>query len=352
MSTQLLVLNAGSSSLKYQLFTSTNLEVLASGVIQNIGTDVLDHTQALHQMFDQLNLTDLSQLKAVAHRVVHGGELYTKATLIDEKVIKDIETLSALAPLHNPANLLGIQAMQTLAPTLPQVAVFDTAFHQTMPKENYLYAIPLDLYETYKIRKYGFHGTSHKYVSQEGAKQLEIPLEKFNAISLHLGNGASVCAIKEGKSFDTSMGFTPLQGLIMGTRSGDIDPAIVPFLAKNTPMNIEQIDTMLNKQSGLKALCGDNNMKNIEKREDKEASLALTMFTQSVVKYLGGYLAVLPKVDAIIFTGGIGENSQKIKNSVLQPLQSNILSKNSTLKVLTIPTNEEKQIALESLELF
>ncbi len=366
----ILVINSGSSSLKYQYFKLEDLSVINAGIVENIGQEVKDHASALVLMLEALKIENLETITLIAHRVVHGGEIYNKATLVDEDVIANIAQLSALAPLHNPANLLGITAIKKLAPKVTQVAVFDTAFHQSMPRENYLYALPQELYTKHHIRRYGFHGSSHKYVSNEAAHFLEIAPEQFNAITLHLGNGASVCAIKEGKSFDTSMGFTPLEGLIMGTRSGNIDPAIVSYLLQNDIYTLDQIDNVFNKESGLKALCGDNNMKNILSRKDEDAQLARIKFVQSIASYIGAYAARLPKLNALIFTGGIGENSQVIIEEVITLLGDNfnitldknlnidrkkkaqmISDKESSVNVLVIKTDEEKQIAKEALAL-
>ncbi len=339
----ILVINAGSSSLKYKLFDYKSLDVIASKNIQNIDKN-FTHQDAIDEV---LNSIESSKIKTVVHRVVHGASLYYKATLIDEDVIKNIKELSALAPLHNPVNLKAIEFFTKSLPNVEHIAVFDTAFHQSMQKESYLYATPKSFYEKYKVRRYGFHGSSHKYLTYKSSQILNIPLSEINLITLHLGAGASVCAIEKGLSVDTSMGFTPLEGLVMGTRSGTIDVAILPYLIKNYDFTIDELDTILNKQSGLKGICNESDMQKILSREDEDALLAVEMFVRGIKKTIGSYMAVLDRVDAIVFSGGIGENSKIIKDKVLNSLENNLLLP----KVLTIKTDEEWQMAYEGVGL-
>jgi len=336
---------------------------------------IKDHHEALDTIFDMLFeagvLVSLDELSAVGHRVVHGGEFYSKAQILDEHVVETLKTLIPLAPLHNPANISGIEAVSQKSSFLKQVAVFDTAFHQSMPAKAYTYALPLSMYTEDKIRRYGFHGTSHAYILKESAKLLEKETSKTNIISLHLGNGASVCAIKEGKSVDTSMGFTPLEGLVMGTRSGDIDPAIIFYLHEQKGHSLKEIDKILNKSSGLLGLCGENDMRLIldKAKENNQYALALDIFVYRIKKYIGAYCLVLEKVDAIVFTGGIGEHSalvrekvcsnleiigvglDKIKNSAKLNKSLEIQRNDSKIKLYVIETNEELEIALQTKEL-
>ncbi|WP_198263097.1 acetate/propionate family kinase [sulfur-oxidizing endosymbiont of Gigantopelta aegis] len=360
----ILVLNSGSSSLKYQLFDMPSKQVITSGLIEHVS----DHQQAVKTMEAQLrsggHIKNLACLAAVGHRVVHGGEQFQQPALIDQTVIDTIEQLSALAPLHNPANLLGIKMLQQCAPDVPQVAVFDTAFHQSLPEKSYLYALPYELYEKHQVRRYGFHGTSHHYVTQQASQYLGE--SQLKIISLHLGNGASACAVLNGQSIDTSMGLTPLEGLVMGTRSGDIDPAIAFYLAKKTDLNIEALDELLNKKSGLKGICGQSDMRTITdlaEKGDELSELALQIFCYRIKKYIGAYIASLNGLDAIVFTGGIGENASIVRQYCCDDLQyfgieidhqknkltskqiREIQSTASTVKILVIPTNEELEIA-------
>ncbi len=396
---KILVLNAGSSSLKFQLFVLPDLTVIATGLIEQIGAEcssvhlvfsdaagaeqsiqkrrpVAEHGQAIAIMSELLTesgtMTNVQELAGIGHRVVHGGESFHAPCLIVDGVIEAIEELIPLAPLHNPANLTGIRVALEHAPAVPQVAVFDTAFHQSIPEHGYLYALPYALYEHHKVRRYGFHGTSHGYVAQRAAEHLETPLAGLNIISLHLGNGASAAAIQGGQCIDTSMGLTPLEGLIMGTRSGDLDPAILFFLARETGMTVDELDEMLNKQSGLKGICGENDMRTITElagRGDHQAGLALTMFCYRLKKYIGAYSAALGGVDCIVFTGGIGENSARVRMLSCQGLdrlgiridpwknngspQGTILeiqSADSPVKVLVVQTDEELEIATQTLQ--
>ena len=337
----ILVINCGSSSLKYQLINSNTEQVLAKGLCERIGIDgaltyqpisggkmqheisMPTHSEAIRAVLDALTddkygvVKSLSEIGAVGHRVVHGGEKFTKSCLLDEEAIDAIQECSDLAPLHNPANLIGIRVCQNLMPGVPQVAVFDTAFHQTMPEVAYTYGIPYEYYEKYKVRRYGFHGTSHKYVSERAAQILGKPYDELKIIVAHLGNGASICAVDHGKSVDTSMGLTPLEGLVMGTRSGDIDPAIIDFVAKKEHLTSSQMDTILNKKSGMLGISGvSSDGRDLDKAAhegNKRAQLALDVFNYAVVKYIGSYVAVMNGVDAIAFTAGIGENNSVMR---------------------------------------
>ena len=395
---KILVLNSGSSSLKFQLFMKADLSVLASGLVEQIGADsgaaslsfsdssgvkqtiqknlpVSDHRGAIKLMSEMLResgaLADMDELAGIGHRVVHGGEAFHQPVRIDETVIGAIEALIPLAPLHNPANLTGIRVALENASQVPQVAVFDTAFHQSIPEHAYLYALPYSLYEEQKIRRYGFHGTSHRYVARQAAFYLDKPIEKLNIITLHLGNGASAAAIRAGRCIDTSMGLTPLEGLVMGTRSGDLDPAILFYLGRQSGMDMDALDKLLNKQSGLKGICGENDMRTISQAAeggDKRAKLALAIFCYRIKKYIGAYMAALGGVDCIVFTGGIGENSALVrqmscqdmerlglviddkKNSIRQKNVLEIQASGSQVKLLVIPTNEEYEIASQTLQ--
>jgi len=336
------VINSGSSSLKFKLFAMPSGEVLMNKTVEHIGeknAPVQNHFQAIESL--HVNFSDID---AVGHRVVHGGEKFVNSTLIDDEVMEAIKELIPLAPLHNPANLQGIKVVRQYASNMPQVAVFDTAFHATLKKEAYLYALPYELYEKHQIRRYGFHGTSHAYLLQKAATMLGKKVEDTNIITLHLGNGASACAIKNGKSIDTSMGFTPLEGLVMGSRCGDIDPAIVLYLQDSLHVSSIEADEILNKKSGLLGLCGENDVRNIEARSDESAKLALDIMVRRIQKYIGAYMVLLENVDAIVFSGGIGENSQVIRDAVM----NNKIIKN--IKSLVIKTDEELQIANECLE--
>lgn len=332
---KLAVINSGSSSLKFKLFNMEDESIIFQLNLEEIDS----HVDALNKVIKELSKIGISfyELDAVGHRVVHGGEKFKTATLVTDEVIKEIDKLSLLAPLHNPANLQGIISVANIAPNLKQYAVFDTAFHTTMPKEAYMYALPYEMYEKYGIRRYGFHGTSHFYIAKEAAKKLNKSLDELNIISMHLGNGESICAIENGKSIDTSMGFTPLEGLIMGTRSGDIDPAIVLYLQRTLGYNVDEMDNILNKKSGLKGICGESDVRTIIAADDQKSKLALDMMVRRVRKYVGAYMSLLDRVDALVFTGGIGEHSKYIRDRV---------SKNIDVKnVFVIDTNEELEIA-------
>ena len=385
----ILVLNAGSSSLKWKLYQTTTQQALASGLIENIGDaqanfnlespqlqqkrslPIPTYATAFKLLFETLEkyeIVDINKLSGVGHRVVHGGEQFTQPTLVNPKTLQKLKLLNALAPLHNPANLLGIETIMELAPHLSNVAVFDTAFHQSIPDYAYRYALPEALYQEDKIRRYGFHGTSHHYLAKQAAHLLKKELSSLNLITLHLGNGASACAIKQGQSVDTSMGFTPLEGLIMGTRSGDIDPAIVAYIMENRNLSIQDVTKLLNKESGLKGVCGENDMRTILKQAsegEEKAQLALNMFVYRIKKYIGAYMAVLGRVDAIVFSGGIGEHTPLLRSRVLEGMStlfgfdvnedlntqnksSFIQETNAPVALLVIETNEELQIALET----
>ncbi|WP_428738035.1 acetate kinase [Sulfurimonas sp.] len=341
---QILVVNAGSSSLKVKVLELASQKVLYSELIEHIGESgsiVQNHEQALNTLEMDFNTIDI-----VGHRVVHGGEKFSNAVLIDEDVMQTIRSLIPLAALHNPANLQGIELMQKLLPHTPQYAVFDTAFHTTLQKEAYLYALPYELYEKHHIRRYGFHGTSHKYLLQEAAKHLEKKLESTNLITLHLGNGESICAIKNGKSIDISMGFTPLEGLIMGSRSGDIDAEIVLFMQNSLGLSANEVDIILNKKSGLIGICGENDVREILIRDDERAKLAIDIMVRRIQKYIGSYLVLLGgNVDALVFSGGIGEHSQIIREKILD----NAMFKD--IKTFVIETDEELEIAKECFAL-
>ena len=381
------VINSGSSSIKFQLFCMEKREVLVHIVVEKIGefsssstinykgkkvviTSVLKtHHDALEQIIFLLSeyeiLKNFASLDAIGHRVVHGGEEFNKPTVVDEGVIEKIRELIPLAPLHNGANLEGILVARKKAPFVPQIAVFDTAFHSNMPKEAYLYAIDYKMYESHKIRRYGFHGTSHYYILKQSAKELKKDEVDLNIITLHLGNGASACAIENGISIDTSMGFTPLEGLVMGSRSGDIDPAIILYMQRELGLSVDEVDTLLNKYSGLVGICGDNDVRSIMESESEESKLALKMMIRRIKKYIGAYMALLGRVDAIVFTGGIGENSPYIREEVLKSMTCGIeidLSANninekiistpsSNVKLLVIKSNEELEIASQCKEI-
>jgi len=369
--TNIFVLNSGSSSIKYQLIDVETGAVELHGLIDRIGEagEVADHTAAMTVVLGEI---EGHEIAAVGHRVVHGGSEFTKATVITAWVEDVIEELSKLAPLHNPANLLGIRAARAVLADVPHVAVFDTAFHQTMPAEAYTYAIPTELREQHEIRRYGFHGTSHKYVSERAAAFLERDLADLRIIVLHLGNGASMTAIAGGRSIDTSMGLTPLQGLVMGTRSGDLDPAVLVHVHRELGLSFDQLDEMLNKSSGLLALTGTGDMRDVEAAAaagDARAVLALDIWRHRIRHYLGAYAAQLGGVDAIVFTAGIGENSPTLRRTSLAGLEflgieidaeANALDSRAerrispwgaAVEVLVIPTNEELEIARQTLDL-
>ena len=368
--TTVFVVNSGSSSIKYQLIDVESEQSLLSGLVERIGDGgPADHTEA---MVGVLATLDGHEVGAVGHRVVHGGSQFSEATLITAEVIAAIESLSALAPLHNPANLLGIHAAMTALPDVAHVAVFDTAFHQSMPPEAYTYALPVDLAEKYGVRRYGFHGTSHRYVSGRAAAFLDRPLESLRTIVLHLGNGASVTAVDGGRSVDTSMGLTPLQGLVMGTRSGDLDPAVLVHLHREAGLSIDELDDLLNKRSGLLGLTGSGDMRDVQEAASNgsEAALAaLAVWRHRIRGYIGAYIATLGGVDAVVFTAGIGENNALLRrrslagleflgiaidddrNELASRAERRISPDGAAVEVLVIPTNEELEIARQAVAL-
>lgn len=362
-----LVINSGSSSLKYQVVDVDLEQSLLAGTIERVS----NHEEAFREMLEQLGQSGLKPI-AVGHRVVHGGEKFSEPTVITDAVEDAIEQLSPLAPLHNPGNLAGIRAARKAFPDLTQVAVFDTAFHQSMPEHSYRYAIDRELADRLGIRRYGFHGSSHSFVSRKAAEFLGIELADFNVIVLHLGNGASACAVSGGKSIDTSMGMTPLQGLVMGSRSGDIDPGIIFYLMREAGMDSAEVDELLNKKSGMLGLTGVSDFRDVTeqaKSGNQEAKIALEIFTARVRHYLGAYLVALGRCDAIVFTGGVGENAASERAAVCAGLDQlgisidenrnlerskvarEISTDNSKIRVLVVPTNEELEIALQSAAL-
>ena len=393
-----LVINCGSSSLKYQLIDMNTEEALVQGLVERIGIsdsiltqkvpgkekyivkeDMKNHKEAIEHVLKALVdnengvIKSMDEINAVGHRVVHGGEKYSDSVIIDEDVIQSIKDCISLAPLHNPPNIIGIEACKELMPNTPMVAVFDTAFHQTMPKEAYICPLPYELYENYGIRKYGFHGTSHKYVSQKVAEVMGKDIKDLKIITCHLGNGASLAAVKNGVSIDTSMGFTPLEGVAMGTRSGNIDPAIVTFLMKEEGLSIDEVNDLLNKKSGVLGISGiSSDFRDIEDAAFKEdvhrAKLALSIFEYKVRATIGSYAAIMGGVDAIVFTAGVGENGPETREAILTGLEflgvevdkerNNVRGKvreiskeGSKVKAFVIPTNEELVIARDTVEL-
>ncbi|OHW04065.1 acetate kinase [Staphylococcus aureus] len=390
MSKLILAINAGSSSLKFQLIRMPEEELVTKGLVERIGLkdsiftievdgekvktvqDIKDHVEAVDIMLDAFKkhniINDINDIDGTGHRVVHGGEKFPESAAITDEVEKEIEELSELAPLHNPANLMGIRAFRKLLPNIPHVAIFDTAFHQTMPEKAYLYSLPYYYYKDYGIRKYGFHGTSHKFVSQRAAEMLDKPIEDLRIISCHIGNGASIAAIDGGKSIDTSMGFTPLAGVTMGTRSGNIDPALIPFIMEKTGKTAEQVLEILNKESGLLGLSGtSSDLRDLSEEAESgkaRSQMALDVFASKIHKYIGSYAARMHGVDVIVFTAGIGENSVEIRAKVLEglefmgvywdPKKNENLQRgkegfinypHSPVKVVVIPTDEESMIA-------
>lgn len=393
MSYNVLVVNCGSSSIKYQVFDMENEKVLARGLLDRVGIpgtilkhqrngeetviekDMPDHTEGMKLVLETLThpeygvIKDLSEIKAVGHRVVHGGETFAESVLIDDEVKRVIRECFDIAPLHNPPNLMGIEACQSLMPNVPHVAVFDTAFHQTMKPENFMYALPYELYEKYKIRRYGFHGTSHYYVSHRAAELLGKPIEQTKIITLHLGNGASMAAVDGGKVVDTSMGFTPLEGLVMGTRCGDIDPAIVFFIMEKMNMGPAEVNNYLNKKAGALGLSGiSNDFRDISEAAEKgneRAQLTLKVYVNRVKAYIGAYMALLNGCDAIVFTAGLGENAINIREMICENMdylgikmdkeknkvrgkEADVSAPDSRVRILIIPTNEELVIARDT----
>ena len=388
---RVLVVNTGSSSIKYQLFEMDGRQALASGLVERIGEAgarlthrtgdaeplvveerVADHSEGFERMFRAFETAGgpIGELAGIGHRVVHGGDRLTEPTRIDDAAIAAIADQAPLAPLHNPSNLLGIRIAMASFPDTPQVAVFDTAFHQTMPPRAWRYAVPADLAAQLRIRRYGFHGTSHAYVSRKAAEHLGRPAGELNLVTLHLGNGASVAAVAGGRCIDTSMGLTPLEGLVMGTRSGDLDPAVVFYLHREAGLSVDDIDDLLNKRSGLLGLAGANDMREVERRAaegDQAAAEALDVYCYRIRKYVGAYAAALGRLDALVFTAGIGENSDGVRAGVCQGLEGlgvalnpkrnrsrsgrprTVSPDDSKVAVLVVPTNEELEIAEQTL---
>lgn len=393
---KILIVNAGSSSLKYQLVDMLNEITLAQGLIERIGIEgskltqkvngqkyivessLKNHREAVELMISALTskeegvVESMDEISAVGHRVVQGGELFTASAVIDDEVLAAIEANCSLAPLHNPANLMGIKACLEIMPKTPMVAVFDTAFHQTMPAKSFLYGVPMDYYKRLRVRRYGFHGTSHSYVSKRAAQMLNRPIEELRLVTCHLGNGSSMAAVQFGKSVDTSMGMTPLEGVIMGTRSGNVDPAVLQFIMNSEGLDINQMLDILNKKSGFLGLSGiSSDMRDIEEaaaKGDKSAQIAIDMLYQGIKKYIGAYAAVMGGVDAIIFTAGIGENGWELREAVMENMEFlgakidkeknktrskeiDVSTSDSKVRILVIPTNEEIVIARDTLAL-
>jgi acetate kinase len=394
---KILVVNAGSSSLKYQLINMTEEKVLAKGLCERIGLpcslikhktydgrsvtkeiEMKDHKDAIASLIKVLTheqwgvIDSLEEIKAVGHRVVHGGEKFVKSVIIDENVMKTLEECIELAPLHNPPNITGIKACQHTMPGVPQIAVFDTAFHQTMPKKAYIYALPYEYYEKYRVRKFGFHGTSHKYVAERAAHMLGKPIEQLKIVTCHLGNGSSIAAVDGGKTVDTSMGFTPLDGLAMGTRCGAIDPAVVTFIMQKEDLTAEQMDTIMNKKSGVMGISGvSSDFRDLDeavKQGNDKAALALEVFAYQVKKFIGSYACAMGGLDAIVFTAGIGENNDVMRLDICKGLEflgvaidedknktrgieADVSKENAKVRTLVIPTNEELAIAKETMKL-
>lgn len=391
---KVLVVNCGSSSLKYQLFNMMDESVLAKGLVERIGlegsvlnhqptghdkvvikADISNHSVGIKLVLEALTdskhgvISSMKEIVAVGHRVVHGGEKFADSVLITPEVMKALEDCIEMAPLHNPPNIAGIEACAEIMPGVPQVGVFDTAFHQSMPKHAFLYGLPYEAYEKYGVRRYGFHGTSHKYVSQRAAEMMDQHMSNLRIITCHLGNGSSLAAIKYGRATDTSMGFTPLEGLVMGTRCGEIDPAIIPFLMKKENMNPDQMDNYLNKKSGVLGISGvSSDFRDIEEAAEagnERAQLALDVFAYKVRKYIGSYVAAMGGVDAIVFTAGLGENSIEMRDKIcngleylgtrIDPVRNKVRGKaqeisveGAKVKIFVIPTNEELVIARDT----
>ena len=395
---KILVLNCGSSSIKYQLIDIESKDVLAKGGIEKIGLEgssikfnlpngeketifasIPEHTIGVRMIFDILTsekfgaVDSIDEIDAVGHRMVHGGEKFSASTLLTDEVLEVFEACNDLAPLHNPANLKGVNAVKEVAPEMPQVGVFDTAFHQTMPDYAYMYALPYELYEQYGVRRYGFHGTSHRYITKRALEMLNIPAEGSKIITCHIGNGASVAAVKDGKSVDTSMGMTPLAGLMMGTRSGDVDPGIFPYVMDKTGLDMQGMIDMLNKKSGVAGITGiSSDMREVKAAADEgneRAKLSNTMNFYRIKKYIGAYAAAMGGVDVIIFAGGVGENQQDCREAALEGLEflgvkldkevnnkmrgeeAVLSTPDSKVKVLLIPTDEEMMIASDTYEI-
>lgn len=347
---KILVINSGSSSIKYKLFAMPSQRLITKGSIDHIGEEgskFSNHYSGLKVILEEIKSVD-----AVGHRVVHGAEKFKRPTLVDQNVIKGIKKCCAIAPLHNPANLSGILACQKLLPGIKQAAVFDTAFHQSIPEYAYIYGLPYEYYQRLGARKYGFHGTSHEYVAAEAGRILKKPLNKLKLITCHLGNGCSITAVDKGKSVDTSMGFTPLEGLVMGTRCGDTDPALITHIMRKKKLDTKQMDRILNKESGLKGISGiSNDVRLLEEKAgagNKRAKLALDIFVYRIRKYIGAYLSVLGGLDALIFTAGIGENQANIRDNICRGL---FVCLGKKPKIMVIPTDEELMIARQTFKL-
>ena len=398
MSEKFLIINAGSSSLKFSLYDMPETEEIVNGYIEKIGNSdsfytlkhngkkeekrkvIMNHTDAVQTMLEELLqnkfINDISEIKGIGHRVVHGGEFYSKSVVIDEEVLNNIKALTKIVPLHHPGEIAGIESMQNAMPNVPQIAVFDTAFHQTMPQENYMYAVPYSWYEENGVRKYGFHGTSHRFITEK--MQDYFGKKDVNLIICHIGSGASLCCVKDGKCYDTTMGLTPLDGVIMGTRSGNIDSSIIEYICKERNLSVEEVTSILNKQSGLLGIAGKNDfrdLENLSNNNDEKAKLAIKMLRNSIVKFIAQYYIELNgQVDALIFTAGIGENAISLRSDIINSIsnamnieldaetnnniarfkenQSGIISTpNSKFKVMVIPTNEEYMILKDTFEL-
>lgn len=388
--TKILAINSGSSSLKFQLFEMPEETVIAKGLVERIGLengiftiefngekdseilDIPNHNFAIERLLSKLIsmkiVSDVKEIEGVGHRVVHGGEYFSSSVLVTEEVTKTLDSIEDLAPLHNPANMMGVKAFEKVLPGVPNVLVFDTAFHQSMPKSTYLYALPQEFYEKYGVRKYGAHGTSHRYIAEKTAEVMGRDVNNLKTISCHIGNGASLCAIKDGKSLDTSMGFTPLSGLVMGTRTGDIDPAVIPYISMKSGLDLKEIIRIFNNESGLKGLSGiSSDLRDVEDVRDtnSHAAEAIDVYIARIKEYVGSYAAIMNGVDAIVFTAGVGENATWVREEVLEGLSylgvevdkeknnvrgkiAEITTPNSKVKAYVIPTNEELVIARDT----
>ncbi len=398
MCEKFLIINAGSSSLKFSLYDMPVAKEIVNGYIEKIGNQdsfytlkyngqkqeknrvIMNHTEAVKVMLEELLenqfISDISDIKGIGHRVLHGGEFYSESVIIDDEVLNNIKSLTKLGPLHHPGEIAGIESMQSIMPEVPQIAVFDTAFHQTMPKENYMYAVPYSWYEENGVRKYGFHGTSHKYITETMKNYFN--KDNVNLIICHIGSGASMCCVKDGKCYDTTMGLTPLDGLVMGTRSGNIDSSIIEYICKERNMSVEEVTSELNKRSGLLGIAGKNDFRDVENLANsgnEKAQLAIKMLKNSIAKYIAQYYVELDgKVDAIVFTAGIGENAVSLRASIVNSLSSAlnieldqeannsiarfkekqsgmITTEDSKIKVMVIPTNEEYMILKDTYDM-
>lgn len=391
--TKILAINSGSSSLKFQLFEMPEETVIAKGLVERIGIDngiftiefngekikdeldIPNHNFAIERLLSKLTelkiVDKVEEIEGVGHRVVHGGEFFDKSVLVTDEVLKTLDGIQDLAPLHNPANIMGVKAFQKVLPGVPNVLTFDTAFHQTMPKSTYMYAVPRDYYEKYGVRKYGAHGTSHRYIAQMAAEVTGKDIKDIKTISCHIGNGASICAIDGGKSVDTSMGFTPLSGLVMGTRTGDIDPATIPYISLKTGLDLKEIVHVFNHESGLKGVSGiSSDLRDVEDARDTDprAAEAIEVYVTRIKEYIGSYAALMNGVDVIVFTAGVGENATWVREEVLEGVSflglevdkeknnvrgklTEITTPESKVKAFIIPTNEELMISRDTYEL-